>query len=723
MVRNFFKKIICVSVIILLLFPLLTLFIRDSYTDASHYMSTEAIKSSNTSSDIDLSLLPEIDYTVLNEIWFDSKIEMLIITPNNTEFINAVNPLKNWKNDKGVKTIVLSNFSLYEGIDNAEKIRNMIKSYYEKENIQWVLLAGDAGNAVDELPIRMVYNPDVIYFGEGQRESVGGENYKPTDYYYADLTESWDSDGDGIWGENSSKNSYGLDEIEWTPEVYVGRLPASTANELESMINKTLQYETNPFMGDWMNRMLLAGGISNYADLSGDPDGEDEARLTEYIWKNYVIPDMEFTHLHRTYKFTPETPPLPNEEGALTSFKDKFNNGYSTVIFAGHGAYNQLADQRGRVYDNSDAFSASNANMPSLIYADACTTAPYDINNRDDNLGEILIKKDSSGAIGFIGGLRVTWYFSEDPNLEKTNRGNAKLFWEEFFQNKKFQQGRALYDSKVSYINSDYFTTGAGSLNNDYERKNVLTYCLLGDPELDIYTNKPILARNPIIDQPYEGQLVSLTVKDINGSIVPYGRVHLRTADGKYRTVYADIDGNVKFRLPVQENEYYNVTITGHNLIPSYFNLETKADYEKPQLLEVSTTPKNPSISNNIYLNVQAFDNYSGIESVFLFISNDNFQKFSFYQLSNDLLENENSFAFDLGRLKPDEYAYSIIVRDYANNTQIFNNDGFRFIIAKPIMDYVLPTSLVLIIGVAGISVFITYKGIQNYSEIARKID
>jgi len=718
MVRTFFKKIICASVIILFLFPLFALFIRDSYTDDPHYVSPEAIKLSNTDLDIDLSLLPEIDYTILNEIWFESKIEMLIITPNNTEFINAVNPLKNWKNEKGVKTIVLSNFSLYEGIDNAEKIRNMIKSYYTEENIRWVLLAGDAQD--DLIPIREVYNPDTVRWTNTNPE-IGSEDYKPTDFYYADLTGSWDNDNDENWGEAPQDNTFNLDEISWTPEVYVGRLPASNAIELESMINKTLQYEINPYIGDWMNKMLLAGGISNYADPPDDPDGEDESRLTEYIWKNYVIPEMEFTHLYRNYTFAPETPPFPNEEGPLGSFKNKFNDGYSTVIFAGHGAYNQLADQRGGVYYNSDATSASNANMPSLIYADACTTAPYDI--KDNNLGEILIKKDNSGAIGFIGGLRVTWYFSEDPNLEKINRGNAKLFWEEFFQNKKFQQGRALYDSKVSYINSDYFTTGTGSLNNDFERKNILTYCLLGDPELDIYTNEPILARNPITEQPYEGQLVSVTVKDINGSIVPYGSVHLRTADGKYQTVYADIDGNVKFRLPVEENEYYNVTITGHNLIPSYFNLETNADYEKPQLLEVSTTPKNPSISNNIYLNVQASDNYSGIESVFLFISNDNFQKFSFYQLSNDLLENENSFAFDLGRLKPNEYAYSIIVRDYANNTQIFNNDGFRFIIAKPIMDYVLPTSLVLIIGVAGISVFITYKGIQKYSEIARKID
>ena len=708
-------------IIVILLFPLILGF-TVSVTDSNFigFNSSEKVKLSTIAPDIEISSLPEIDYDSLNEIWYNPKVEMLIITPNDTEFIDAVKPLMEWKNEKGVKTITLSNFSSYDGVDNAEKIRNMIKSYYEQENIQWVLLAGDAQD--DLIPIRKVYNPDTERWTNGNPE-LGNEDYKPTDFYYADLTGSWDNDNDENWGEAPQDNSFNLDEISWIPEVYVGRLPASNVNELEIMVNKTLKYENNPNIGEWMTRMLLAGGISNYVDLPDDPDGEDEARLTEYIWQNYVLPEMNFTHLYRTYRFTPETPPLPNDEGSLTSFKSKFNEGYSTVLFAGHGAYNQLADSAGGIYYSSDANSASNSLMPSLIYADACTTAPYDLNNVDNNIGEILIKKDQSGAIGFIGGLRVTWYFSEDPNFEKINRGNAKLFWEEFFQEKKFQQGRALYDSKVAYINSEYFTSGSGSLDKDYERKNILTYCLLGDPELDIYTNKPKFATNPFTDPIYEGQLISTTLKDTGGSIVPYGRIHLRSEDGKDHTVYADEEGKVNFRVPAQENEIYNVTITGHNLIPSYFSFETKADYIKPDVLETTTSPRNPLITKDIYLNIETYDNYSGIESVFLLLSNDNFENNSFYEISNSFLQNENMFSVNLGRLKAGEFSYSIVTRDYANNTNSFNNDSFKFTVPKHLVAYIFPISVVLVIGVVGISIIAVYKGLQKYAEIVKKFN
>jgi len=61
---------------------------------------------------------------------------MLIITPNNSQFIDAVKPSKERRESIGVKTLILSNFSEYDGVDTVEKIRNMIKEYYEREIYQ-----------------------------------------------------------------------------------------------------------------------------------------------------------------------------------------------------------------------------------------------------------------------------------------------------------------------------------------------------------------------------------------------------------------------------------------------------------------------------------------------------------------------------------------------------------------------------------------------------------
>jgi hypothetical protein len=707
MVRLLPKKLIYLFVLFIILIPLLNIFLSINLEETTEYYSTEKPRISYSYEDINVSNLPDIDYTSLNDLWYDPKIEMLIITPNNQSFIDAVTPLMEWKNEKGVKTIILSNFSLYPGIDDAEKIRNMIKWYYNKENIRWVLLAGDAQN--DLIPIRKVYNPDVLRWEDGRTETVGGEYYKPTDYYYADLNGTWNSDNDGNWGESPTNpdnpdnpdNAYGLDEISWDPEVYVGRFPADNAHELEIMVNKTLKYETNPNVGNWMNSMLLAGGISAYPSGS-DPDGEYESDLTSYIIENYAKNEVNYTH-------------LIEEEGNLTRtlLDNHFNNGFSTVLMAGHGipdAYYRNPSTVG--YRSLDASSSLNDHMPSLVYLDACSTSSYDFN--DDSIGETLIKKEFGGAIGAIGGLRVTWFYLDDYDLEILNRGNAKLFWKEFYVNKKFQQGRALYDSKVAYMNSEHYTDNFGSTDLDFERKQLLTYSLLGDPELDIYTNEPKIALNPFTEDIYEGQLVTIAIKNIKGKVVPYARVHFTTSDGKYHTAYADESGLAKFRVPAQASELYNVTITGHNLIPSYFNFTTLTDEDNPLLSGSECSPLNPKSSIITTLNIEAHDNKSGIESIYVILSKNNYTDYKFYGLSNSINENKEIFSIDTEKLTPGKYSYIIFARDYANNTVVFQDSSFTLLISNPLMNYISIISMIAIIGVIGISLYITYYGLKK---------
>jgi hypothetical protein len=698
MVRLHLNKIISFFIIILILFAFTNTNLTNNVIISGKSNNFEKIKVSNGYQEVDFSNIPEINYSYLNDLWDNPKTEMLIISPNRTDFITALEPLANWKNAKGVKTVILSNFSLYEGVDNAEKIRNLIKSYYQKENVRWVLLAGDAQS--DLIPIRYVFNPDIQRWTEGRTETVGDEELKPTDYYYADLTGTWDNDNDGLWGEAPQDNSYGLDEISWTPEVYVGRFPADNAYELEIMVNKTIKYESNPYVGDWMNRMLLAGGVSSYIPQ------EYESRLTSFIIENYIKNVGNYTHLIQ-------------EESNLTRpiLESYFNDGYSTVLMAGHGGepYIYYRDPSHEGYRSSDASSSTNIYSPSLVYLDACTLSSYDT-NLDNSIGETLIKRLDAGAIGAIGGLRLTWYIEGDTNLEKLNRGNAKLFWKEFYVNHKFQQGRALYDSKVAYMNSDYYTIGAGSTDYDFERKNLLTYCLLGDPEVDIYTDQPKAVKNPFNSTIYEGQLVSIIIRNVDNKIVPYARVHLKTADGKYYSVYANKNGLASFRIPAQENKIYNVTITGHNLIPTYFNFSVLPDYDFSQLTAVQINPESPSASNNIIFNIDASDDKSGIEGVYIFLSKDNFTTYSYFGLSNDFGENLEQFPIEIGKLEPGDYSYFIYIRDYANNTKIFYDFSYSFSIAAPLINYVLIITIFIIIGVIGLSFFFLFIRFKNQS-------
>ena len=132
MIRFPSKKFKYSLVSLLILLPIISLAFNSSFKTLQSSNSVNVNMSSNGSPEVDISLIPEINYNSLNDLWYNPKIEMLIISPNRQDFIDELKPLMDWKNEKGVKTIILSNFSLYEGRDDAEKIRNDIMRLRKK---------------------------------------------------------------------------------------------------------------------------------------------------------------------------------------------------------------------------------------------------------------------------------------------------------------------------------------------------------------------------------------------------------------------------------------------------------------------------------------------------------------------------------------------------------------------------------------------------------------
>jgi hypothetical protein len=138
-------------------------------------------------------------------VWKDPDVECLIITNQDARF-----------NSSG----------LLDPYPHAAYIRNAIKYYHQENGTEFVILGGD----VNVIPIRYVYNPDNTQAGD-QAEAFPSTpldyayTYKPTDHYYACLEGTWDNDNDGKFGEMGIVGT-SVDEVDWTAEVYVGRIPA-----------------------------------------------------------------------------------------------------------------------------------------------------------------------------------------------------------------------------------------------------------------------------------------------------------------------------------------------------------------------------------------------------------------------------------------------------------------------------------------------------------------
>ena len=117
------------------------------------------------------------------------------------------------------------------------------------------------------MPMKMTY----------PRSSESDDRESPTDYYYADLTSNWNSDGDGMYGEFGALLGGDFSPTTSLPvhEVYVGRIPVYNADyaALDGILMKTINYERESDIA-WRKNMLLPMAISNY----DNEDGEGKSR-------------------------------------------------------------------------------------------------------------------------------------------------------------------------------------------------------------------------------------------------------------------------------------------------------------------------------------------------------------------------------------------------------------------------------------------------------------
>jgi len=203
-----------------------------------------------------LSLTPF--QTVHSEPTTDS-VTLLIIAP--FEFTPALEPLVLHKEHYGISTRLVSVEEVYDqmfwqGRDPAEKIKYFIKNAVEEWGTQYVLLVGGMIGQMNEwyVPVRYVQMDD------------NWESEYLSDLYFADIYDeyddfsSWDTDGDGIYGEWYYEQPAEDDNIDLSPDVAVGRLPCRCLEEVMIMVDKIIMYETYASGGTWFNDFVVVAG-------------------------------------------------------------------------------------------------------------------------------------------------------------------------------------------------------------------------------------------------------------------------------------------------------------------------------------------------------------------------------------------------------------------------------------------------------------------------------
>jgi len=210
-----------------------------------------------------------------------------------------------------------------------------------------------------------------IYFEEHH-----GDYWNETvlsDLYYADIYDeygdfcSWDSDGDGMYGE-SYHGLPGVDDIvDLYPDVNIGRLACEKNNEVTTVVDKIIHYETSTYGESWYNNILLIGG-DTFPGWYGN-EGEMLNNMIEQIMSDFT------------------STKLWTSDGTFTSraVNMELNKGVGFVDYSGHGFEKGIAthppdDESWVSYGNLNLLGALNRHKLPIIFFDACLTAKLDFN-------------------------------------------------------------------------------------------------------------------------------------------------------------------------------------------------------------------------------------------------------------------------------------------------------------------------------------------------------
>lgn len=317
-----------------------------------------------------------------------------------TDVVSASSKLQafvNHKTNRGYSVAVVTQSAWGGGTGDtaANNIRAYLKANYLSKGIHYVLLIGDPNPSTGAVPMKMLW----------PRHNSSTYQEAPSDYFYADLTGNWDLDGDGYYGEDGQ--DFGTGGIDIYPEIIVGRIPYyGTISELDSILQKIIDYESGTYGGTWVRNVLLSMKPSD----SSTPG----YYLGEAIKDDIAEPsDLEATRVYDdTYNLSPAPDYTPcSYDNVLSAWKQ-----YAGFHFWWtHGNATTAA----YIMTTTQAPYLDN-NHPSIVFQCSCLNGYPESSS---NLGYALLK---NGAVATDCATRVSWYYPGEATYTATD-SNASM--------------------------------------------------------------------------------------------------------------------------------------------------------------------------------------------------------------------------------------------------------------------------------------------------------
>lgn len=203
------------------------------------------------------------------------QVDLLIIT--HPSLLGEVDTLAGIKQEAGLKTVVVTTAGIeahFKGRDLPEKMRNCAVEYQKNRGAYFLLIVGDS----KLVPTRYVFTPNLVEGGldkqdpgiaeaSKSRDPAKHERYfVPSDLYFANHSDDWDINRNGLYGEVAALTGLDRDEGGFSANMAAGRIPARSSADLAPVVEKISRYS--------MPEQLAALFISATKDAGPEFDGD-----------------------------------------------------------------------------------------------------------------------------------------------------------------------------------------------------------------------------------------------------------------------------------------------------------------------------------------------------------------------------------------------------------------------------------------------------------------
>jgi len=406
----------------------------------------------------DLNQLKTPELSIKSSINADlSEIEYLMIA--HPSFSGSTQVLSDFYNNKGIKTSIIDTEQIYHsyshGVRELHSLKEIIKETYEQGNgkLKYVLMVGDSSwdwrdNGESNKYGNWANRNDIstrIYTNFPHQKNYTSKyinrDFVPTGQYHSpeghSASDNWFA---SIIPEKNIKN-----KEDYIPDLAIGRFPVSTTEELDAMIEKTINYTNNSKVGPWKSRVLW---IAN-ADVYYQNTSVNNAKIIEKhgVKANNIFPkEMDGNNIE-----------------VQETVSNSFDDGNLIVHFIGHGGKSIWQIGPADLNKNRDMFNLdhisqlNNSNKLPFVMSMSCYSAPFD-HPFADSIGEKFIREPKVGAVAVLAS---SWRNAPDSTF-------SKYILESLYENPDKSVGQAILAGKRKYRG----------------RIMVEMYNLLGDPAL-----------------------------------------------------------------------------------------------------------------------------------------------------------------------------------------------------------------------------------------------